>query len=149
MADLSMRLTLCCAALALASCVHGADGLKDTHVVSAPSVDRCAAQAGATLQSQCRAERDVALRWVHRLSVDDQICIDGLVPLETELHNCSVRAFVQDTAPDQVKVEIRETPPGSPYKDISDYWFNEMALADLQLQAKGYALPTDPKPTHP
>jgi hypothetical protein len=147
MAHLHLRRSFAAAALTLAAgCVHAPDGLKDTHVVGAPSVDRCAAQAGATLQEQCRAERDQALRWVHHLSVDDQICIDGLVPLETELRQCSVRGFVQDTAPEQVKVEIREAPPGSPYKDISDYWFNEQALADIQLRAKGYVLASDPKP---
>jgi hypothetical protein len=111
-------------------------------LVGKPKVDRCAEQPKSG-QRGCEAAREKAVEFARRLSVDDQICIDGAHRIEEPGGACRVRAFVESTAPNGVKLEIREAPASSKYQIDSDWWFAEEAIAELQLRALGYALPGD------
>jgi hypothetical protein len=111
-----------------------------SHLVGKPKVDRCANQTGKA-QRTCREERDAATAWARRLAVDDQLCIDGIHRIEEPMAGCKVRAFVSSVAPNGVKLEIRASPEGSKYTVMSEWWFAEEAIADVQLKAFGYLLP--------
>jgi hypothetical protein len=111
-------------------------GGRGTHRIAAPEEDRCQ-KAADGLHDICAKVRDEGARYVARLSVDDQVCLDGLA-MEKPTVQCKVRAFVADTAPQAVKLEIRESPPGSKYLPMDMYWYAEGALVDRYLQMSGF-----------
>jgi hypothetical protein len=111
-------------------------------LVGKPKVDRCAQQPQPA-QRACAAAREKAVEFARRLAVDDQICIDGAHTVEEPGGACTVRAFVESTAPNGVKLEIRDAPASSKYKIDSDWWFAEEAIAELQLRSLGYSLSED------
>lgn len=124
-------------ALSLSGCILATGG-KVVRKVGPPQTDRCAQQPEIARKS-CEREREEALSFARKLAVDDQVCIDGEHRIERPMGGlCTVRAFVESTAPDGVKLEIREAPPDSRYEVQSDWWFAEEALADIQLQVLGY-----------
>jgi hypothetical protein len=134
-----MKKLLSLAWLGLSGCatLHG-DGADRQHV-GPPRVDRCA-QMGGSAQT-CQKARKAALVMIRKLSVDDQVCIDGDHPLANPDRSCQVRGFVEEVAPNAVELEIRDAPPGSTYTAMSNWWFHEEALADLELRGTGYTLP--------
>jgi len=135
-----MRRTVVIAlALMVVGCSTSGGGRR---LIAKPRIDRCLQQPKPA-QHACANAREKAIEFARRLSVDDQICIDGAHRIEEPGGACKVRAFVESTAPNGVKLEIREAPAGSKYPIDSDWWFSEEALADLQLRALGYALPED------
>jgi hypothetical protein len=111
--------------------------------VGPPRADRCAAQSPASNRQACETARDTAVREVRKLAVDDQVCIDTVRELSDTSRACTVRAYVEGVAPNAVQLEIRDAPPGSRYAIDSEWWFEETALAEVELQALGYALPGD------
>jgi hypothetical protein len=128
--------------LVLALLFAGCAALLGGHRVGAPSGDRCKGQPEG-MRSSCEQARDAAVKFAHGLAVDDQVCIDGAHRLEEPLGDCRVRAFVESTAPDGVKLEIREAPADSKYPEGSDWWFSEEALGDIALRALGYTQPEE------
>ncbi|HEY3446288.1 MAG TPA: hypothetical protein VGK67_07975 [Myxococcales bacterium] len=125
-------------AVALAGCAT-LNREQNSHMVGKPLVDRCAKQQ-IRPQKACERERDVAVEFARKLSIDDQVCIDGKQRIEEPMVNCKVRAFVSSAGKDGVKLDIREAPGGSKYVVGSSWWFAEEALADVDLHAQGYLL---------
>jgi hypothetical protein len=125
-----------------AGCATGAGGRHDRRV-GPPKVDRCATQKA---RKACEAARFAAVEFSRRLSVDDQVCIDGRMRLDEPMRACKVRAFVESTAPNGVKLEIREAPMSAIYTQGSEWWFSEEALAEIQLRVLGYHLDSDDAP---
>lgn len=114
------------------------------HEVPPPSVDRCEAQASAGTKKACARARAEALTQVRKLYVDDQVCIDTQHPLDTPSSGgCEVRGFIAQVQGHDLEVEIRNAPDDSKYKIMDNWWFDEAALADVQLRALGYTLPSD------
>jgi len=130
-------------ALALTGCATM--GGHHANLVGPPKTDRCAAQP-SNAKRDCADAMDTALRVVKKLSVDDQVCIDGEHELADDSRECQVRAFVEGVAPNAVELEIRSAPPDSKYTIDSEWWYDEHALAEVQLRALGYTLPDDAKP---
>ena len=128
-----------CTALAIAggAIPPPGDGMREPHRIGPPRGDRCAAQGGGQ-RKRCETMRTEAQRFMGRLSVDDQVCLEGNPLLDGVTSSCTVRAFVEDTAPNTVKLEIREAAHGSKYILMDDYWFHEAALVDLQLKQSGF-----------
>ncbi|HEY3447865.1 MAG TPA: hypothetical protein VGK67_16030 [Myxococcales bacterium] len=135
--------------LAVAASTGCVAGLKVPHVdeggkfasrVGDPAVDRCAAQRDETLKLNCRREREQAMAFVRKVSVDDQICLEGN-PMESGVTpRCKVRAFISDAGSGKLKLEIRETHGGSKFKPMQNLWYTEAALADAWLESAGYTL---------
>ncbi|MBS2028906.1 MAG: hypothetical protein JST54_13475 [Deltaproteobacteria bacterium] len=136
--------TLVLLALALTGCATMGSSNR-SNLVGPPKVDRCAMQP-ANAKKSCAEAMDVALRQVKKLMVDDQVCIDGEHELADDSRACQVRAFVEGAAPNAVQLEIRSAPPDSKYVIDSSWWYDERALAEVQLRALGYTLPDDAKP---
>jgi hypothetical protein len=130
-----------CALFGLVPMKHANDGLRDPHRVGRPTVDRCAVQPDAYLQQICRRERDDVLVFIRKLMVDDQICLEGNRITDGITSACRVRAFVEDVGLETIKLEIRDSPPGSDFRIMDDYWFHEEALADWDLETAGFELP--------
>ncbi len=112
-------------------------GRGGSHEMGPPSVDRCE-QSPAQAQAACAQARTEATQRVRKLYVDDQVCIDGRQPLDSPGQGCTVRAFVEGVTGHQLQLEIREAPEDGPYKVMENWWFDEAALVDIQLQALGY-----------
>jgi len=112
---------------------------RGTHKVGKPTVDRCAQQPG-DVRKACQRTAGEALEFARHLAVDDQLCIDGVHRIEEPRGGCVIRAFVSSTASNGVKLEIREAPGGSKYDVMSEWWFAEEAIADVQLKVFGYLL---------
>jgi len=109
--------------------------------VEAPKTDRCAAQKGARRQEDCARVRDQALRFVGKLAVDDQLCLEGHPMADGVLRSCKARGFVSDVGANKVKVEVREVEPGGKYRPMQNLWFSEAALADLYVKSAGFSEP--------
>ena len=135
-----MRIALIVALTLGVGCATGGGGGR--RLVGKPKIDRCAQQP-TSAQRACAKAREKAVEFARRLAVDDQICIDAAHRIEEPGGACQVRAFVESTAPNGVKLEIREAPASSKYQINSDWWFAEEAIAELQLRALGYRLPED------
>ena len=86
----------------------------------------------------CADDRDAAYQQVRKLYVDDPICIDGVQPLSNTSTKCTVRAFVEGVSGKSYELEIRAAPDGSQYVLMDEWWFDEAAIVDIQLQALGY-----------
>ncbi|MGC4113856.1 MAG: hypothetical protein QM765_04215 [Myxococcales bacterium] len=119
---------------------HPEEGGRFADRVTDPKKDRCQAQPDETVRLNCRKERERAMAFVRRVSVDDQLCLEGN-PMESGVTSrCKVRAFVSDAGSGKVKLEIRETYSGARYKPMQNLWFTEAALADAWLESAGYTL---------
>jgi hypothetical protein len=112
--------------------------------VGSPAVDRCRAQPDRDRRAACEQARDQALAFVEKLAVGDQVCLEGNSLLDGVTHRCKVRASVADASSHSVKLEIRESPPSSKYRQMDDYWFTEEALADVYVKSVGFAAPAAP-----
>lgn len=107
--------------------------------VGAPTRDRCASLGQSGVRPQCEEARALARIYVRRLSVTDDICLEGGFG-EVPGAACLARAFVADTGPGQILVELREARPESRWFNHIQHqvWFAEEALVDLYLAERGY-----------
>jgi hypothetical protein len=107
--------------------------------VQAPARDRCAGHAGSSVKGPCDEARYLGTLYTRRLAVGDEVCLEGgygeqLGPA------CLARAAVIDTAPNEVKLEVRSTRPESRWfnEEMRHAWYEEGALVDLYLAERGY-----------
>jgi hypothetical protein len=105
-----------------------------------PKVDRCESQKDARRKKDCLKAKDGALEFVRRLSVDDQLCLDGNPMSDGLTGRCKARAFVSDVGVGKVKVEVREVGAGTRYKHMQEIWYTEAALVDDYLKSQGFEL---------
>ena len=126
--------------LGLVKMVHTDEGGRFATRVGDPEVDRCAAQKDATVRLNCKKERDRAMEFVRKVSVDDQLCLEGTAMENGVTPRCKVRAFVSDAGSGKIKLEIRETYGGSRFEPMQNLWYTEAALADAWLESAGYTL---------
>jgi len=139
-------------ALALTGCLTGC--IKDTRIpkdrgasnlydsapeVAAPLKSRCAALTSRSEKRVCEESRATAQGLIRRLSTGEMVCLQGGVA-EPPRAACQARAFVEDTAPDKVLLEIRDAKPDSRWFQRLGHqiWFAEEALVDLYLAERGY-----------
>lgn len=104
-----------------------------------PEVDRCAGHGQSAARPGCDDARYLATEYTRRLSVGDEICIEGGYGAEPG-PACKARAAVVDTGTNRVKLEIRGTRPDSKWfnAEMRHAWFEEGALVDLYLAERGY-----------
>ena len=133
----TLLLAGCLAPAALVPMPHNQDGGRQPARVEAVP-DRCAALAEPQREQECGQARVEAIRFVRKLAVEDQICLEGNPLGDRITSRCTVRAFVEDVGPKAIKLEIRETPPGSRFDPMHDYWYHEDALVDLYLESLGF-----------
>lgn len=108
-------------------------------VVRAPLKDRCVAHGRSSVRAPCDDAKYLATEYTRRLSVGDEVCLEdgyGEVPGQA----CKARAAVIDTAPNQIKLEVRSTRPDSRWfgAEMRHAWYEEGALVDLYLAEQGY-----------
>jgi hypothetical protein len=108
-------------------------------VVRAPLKDRCALHGRSSLRAPCDEALYLATEYTRRLSVGDEVCLEGGYG-EQPGQACKARAAVIDTAPNQVKLEVRSTRPDSRWfkAEMRHAWYEEGALVDLYLEEQGY-----------
>lgn len=129
-----------CVGAGLVKMPHVDEGGRYAARVGDPATDRCAAQKDERAKEECRKERDKALAFVRKLSVDDQVCLEGNPMGDRITSRCKVRAFISDAGSGKLKLEIRETYEGSRFKPMQNLWYTERALADAWLESAGYLL---------
>ncbi len=106
-------------------------------LIHAPAKDRCASRSGA--QPGCAEARYLGTLYTRRLAVADEVCLEGGYGDEVG-PACKARATVIDTAPNRVKLEIRNARPDSRWfnSEGRHTWYEEGALVDLYLAERGY-----------
>lgn len=118
---------------------HRDEGNRYADRVQDPKVDRCAAQKDAAVKKDCLRARAAAVEFVRKLSVEDQICLEGSPMSDGITRRCKARAFVSDAGSGKVKVEVRES-TGTRFKPMQNLWYTEAALADAYLESVGFTL---------
>ena len=134
---------VCCAACPVGSAVYipaTDNGGRFAERIQDPKIDRCDSQKEARRKRDCQKAKDGALEFVRRLSVDDQLCLDGNPMSDGVTGRCKARAFVSDVGVNKVKLEVRETSGGTRYKHMQEIWYTEAALVDDYLKSLGYEL---------
>ena len=108
-------------------------------VVKAPDQHRCVSHAGSSVRSACNDALYLATEYTRRLSVGDEVCLEGGYGEEPGF-SCLARAAVIDTSPNQVKLEVRGAKPDSRWfnAEMRHAWYEEGALVDLYLAERGY-----------
>ncbi|NMO19761.1 hypothetical protein HPC49_21015 [Pyxidicoccus fallax] len=108
-------------------------------VVKAPQKDRCGVHGAGGVRASCDEAKYLATEYTRRLSVGDEVCLEGGYGEEPG-GACLARAAVIDTAPNQVKLEVRGAKPDSRWFDVEmrHAWYEEGALVDLYLSERGY-----------
>lgn len=108
-------------------------------VVRAPLKDRCVQHGTSAVRSHCDDAKYLGTEYTRRLSVGDEVCLEGGYGDEPG-QACKARAAVIDTAPNQVKLEIRTARPDSRWfnAEMRHAWYEEGALVDLYLAEQGY-----------
>jgi hypothetical protein len=108
-------------------------------LIRAPAQDRCVALGKASVRSGCDDALYLASEYTRRLSVGDEVCLEGGFGEEPGAA-CKARAAVIDTGPDRVKVEVRSAKPDSRWfkSEMRHAWYEEGALVDLYLADRGY-----------
>ncbi len=108
-------------------------------VVKAPQRDRCTLHGKSSVRGSCDEARELAETYTRRLSVADEVCLESGYG-EEPTSACKARAVVIDTAPNQVKLEIRSARPDSRWfnAEMRHAWYEEGALVDLYLDERGY-----------
>jgi hypothetical protein len=101
--------------------------------------DRCATYTGKNRREACNEARMLGEIFVRKLSVGDEVCLDGGFG-DSGRGACSARAAIADTATGKDLIEVREASPGSTWfgKEQRQFWFEEGALVDLYLKDHGY-----------
>ncbi len=107
-------------------------------VVKAPVQSRCATH-GKSVRADCDEAQYLATEYTRRLSVGDEVCLEGGYGEEPG-GACKARAAVIDTSPNQVKLEVRGARPDSRWfnAEMRHAWYEEGALVDLYLSERGY-----------
>ena len=107
-------------------------------LVRSPLKDRCV-QHGASVRGNCDEAKYLATEYMRRLSVGDEVCLEGGYGEEPG-SACKARAAVIDTSPNQVKLEVRGAKPDSRWFNVEmrHAWYEEGALVDLYLSERGY-----------
>lgn len=108
-------------------------------VIRAPLRDRCAQHGSSSVRGNCDEAKYLATEYTRRLSVGDEVCLEGGYGEEPG-QACKARAAVIDTAPNQVKLEVRTAKPDSRWfsAEMRHAWYEEGALVDLYLAERGY-----------
>jgi len=108
-------------------------------LIKAPAKDRCASLGESGVRPGCDEARYLGTLYTRRLSVSDAVCLEGGYGDEVG-PACKARAAVIDTAPNRVKLEIRNARPDSRWFDAEGRtaWYEEGALVDLYLAERGY-----------
>ena len=108
-------------------------------VVRAPPKDRCVQHGTSSVRGHCDEAKYLATEYTRRLSVGDEVCLEGGYGDEPS-GACMARAAVIDTAPDRVKLEVRTAKPDSRWfnAEMRHAWYEEGALVDLYLAERGY-----------
>ncbi|WP_342376868.1 hypothetical protein NVS55_36570 [Myxococcus stipitatus] len=108
-------------------------------VVRAPSQTRCAGHGKSSVRAHCDDALYLATEYTRRLSVGDEVCLEGGYGEEPG-SACKARAAVIDTSPNQVKLEVRGAKPDSRWFNVEmrHAWYEEGALVDLYLAERGY-----------
>ncbi|XXF78768.1 hypothetical protein P2318_03135 [Myxococcaceae bacterium GXIMD 01537] len=136
--------------LALTGCAAGSDAFKPNPnkedplvggvpLIKAPGQDRCSGLGKSGVRPGCDEARYLGTLYTRRLSVADDVCLDGGFGEEVGAA-CRARAAVIDTAPNRVKLEIRSAKPDSRWfnSEGRTAWYEEGALVDLYLAERGY-----------
>lgn len=120
---------------------RGAAGIfENVPLYPAPAVSRCAKfKKGGSAAAACDEAKYLAELYVRRLSVGDEVCLDGGFG-DKPLASCLARASVADNDTNRVLLEVRNAQPGSKWfnKEANQFWFEEGALVDLYLADHGY-----------
>jgi len=108
-------------------------------VVKAPLKSRCEAQGSSAARASCEDALYLATEYTRRLSVGDEVCMEGGYGEEPGAA-CKARAAIIDTSPNQVKLEVRGPKPDSRWFNVEmrHAWYEEGALVDLYLSERGY-----------
>lgn|GEM_PF-834962 len=108
-------------------------------VVKAPQQARCVAHGKSSVRSSCDEALYLATEYTRRLSVGDEVCLEGGYGEEPG-YACKARAAVIDTSPNQIKLEVRGAKPDSRWFNVEmrHAWYEEGALVDLYLAERGY-----------
>ena len=108
-------------------------------IVRAPLRERCAGHTGRSARAACDEARYLGTEYTRRLSVGDDVCLEGMYGEEPG-GACKARAAVIDTAPNQIKLEVRTAKPDSRWfqSEMRHAWYEEGALVDLYLAERGY-----------
>ena len=108
-------------------------------VVRAPLQERCVQHGRSAARASCDEAKYLGTEYTRRLSVGDSVCLEGGYGEEPGAA-CKARAAVIDTAPNQVKLEIRTAKPDSRWfnAEMRHAWYEEGALVDLYLVEHGY-----------
>lgn len=108
-------------------------------VVRAPSKSRCVGHGKSSVRANCDEALYLATEYTRRLSVGDEVCLEGGYGEEPGFA-CKARAAVIDTSPNQVKLEVRGAKPDSRWFNVEmrHAWYEEGALVDLYLAERGY-----------
>lgn len=121
---------------------RGATGLWDNAAtVRGPAETRCARfKATSNAGKACADALYLAELYVKKLSVGDQVCLEGGFGEPEGRSPCTVRASIEDTSQQGVMLEIRDVAPGSKWKGkgAHQFWYDEAALIDLYLAERGY-----------
>ncbi|WP_426755435.1 hypothetical protein [Myxococcus sp. Y35] len=107
-------------------------------VVKAPPKNRCE-ELPASVRTSCDEALYLATEYTRRLSVGDEVCLEGGYGEEPGAA-CKARAAIIDTSPNQVKLEVRGPKPDSRWFNVEmrHAWYEEGALVDLYLAERGY-----------
>ncbi|RKH68246.1 hypothetical protein [Corallococcus aberystwythensis] len=108
-------------------------------VIRSPAQDRCAALGKASVRGGCDDALYLASEYTRRLSVGDEVCLEGGFGEEPGAA-CKARAAVIDTGTNRVKLEVRSARPDSRWfkSEMRHAWYEEGALVDLYLAERGY-----------
>ena len=101
-------------------------------------VDRCRHWSQALALAGCRRFQEKAQRRIGALTTGDMLCLEPM--LGDDQTNCRARAEVVDQDRSSTKLQFLEVDPTSSWTSRADQapWFENAALVDLYLQAKGF-----------
>lgn len=108
-------------------------------VIKAPEKNRCVTHGKSSVRASCDEALYLGTEYTRRLSVGDEVCLEGGYGEEVG-SACKARAAIIDTAPNQVKLEVRGAKPDSRWfnAEMRHAWYEEGALVDLYLSERGY-----------
>ncbi|KFA87453.1 hypothetical protein [Archangium violaceum] len=108
-------------------------------LVRSPVKDRCEQHGRSSVRGNCDEAKYLATEYTRRLSVGDEVCLEGGYGDEPGA-GCKARAAIIDTAPNRVKLEVRTAKPDSRWfnAEMRHAWYEEGALVDLYLAERGY-----------
>lgn len=108
-------------------------------LIKGPEKNRCSTLGQSGVRPGCEEALYLGTLYTRRLAVADEVCLEGGYGDEVGAA-CKARATVIDTAPERVKLEIRNAKPDSRWfnSEGRHAWYEEKALVDLYLAERGY-----------